>query len=216
MSLKITFGSFLVVSALCLSACDSIIYNIPTEVSTDRVEVQRENVDLEFDTAALSGPVLQNMAKDYRNRGESGMLVSVTYDPHSSVNTARHASDTASRIAAALNRQGVRNLQVETLPVVDSGDGSRTIVSYAGLKAVPPSSCSNTLDMDMVHDLKRLEEMRLGCTIETHTARQVARPADLLGNDVMENSQGRYSANALEPYMSGQPNRALSGQNASD
>lgn len=215
MSFNTTIGSFLIASALFLSGCDSIVYNIPTEVSTDRAEVLREDVNLEFDTASLSGPVLQKIAKDYRNRGESSMLVSVTYDPHSPGNTARKASDTAANVAAAINRQGVTNFQVETLPVLESGETSRTLVSYAGLKAVPPSSCDQVLGMEMVDDFDKMEKQKLGCSIETYTARQVTRPADLLGNDVIENSNGRYSANSLERYVSGQPNPALSGENAS-
>jgi type IV pilus biogenesis protein CpaD/CtpE len=216
MSSKIIISGFLVATALFLAGCDSIVYNIPTEVSTDRVEVHRENVDLEFDTASLSPALLQKLGQDYRNQGETPMLVSVTYDPHSQDNTARKASDTVASLSAALNKQGVHNLQVDTLPILGSGDRSQTIVSYAGLKALPPSSCGNVLDMDMVQDFERTENYKLGCSVETYTARQIARPADLLGNEIMGSAPGRYHANALDPYMTGGPNPPLSGENASD
>lgn len=216
MSFNITIGSFFIATALLLTGCDSIIYNTPTEVSTDRIEISREDVALEFDTASLSPAALEKLSHDYRARGDSAMLVTVTYDPHSSANTARRASDTAAGFATALSRQGVKALEVETLPVLDSGDRSSTLVSYAGLKALPPSSCGDVLDMDMVSDLDRTENYALGCSVKTFTARQVAKPADLLGKDTMDTVQGRYSVNSLEPYMSGAQNKDLGGENASD
>jgi len=214
MSLKVTIGSFLMAAAFMVAGCDAIVYNTPSEISTRRVEVHRDSVDLELDTAALSPAFLQNLGQDYRKRGDSSMLVSVTYDPHSSVNTARRASDKAASLAAALNAQGVRNMTVDTLPVADSGEHSRTLISYNALRAAAAPDC-DVLEMEMTTDLERMENYGLGCSIETYLARQVAKPADLLGNDVMDTSQGRYSANSLEPYMSGARNPALEGESAS-
>ena len=60
------------------------------------------------------------------------------------------------------------------------------------------------------------EDYRLGCTIETQISRQVARPGDLEGRDTMDNPDGRKTANTVEPYMTGAPNPALTGETASE
>ncbi len=65
-------------------------------------------------------------------------------------------------------------------------------------------------------DLDEAKDYKLGCSIETYVSRQIARPKDLLGNDNMGNADGRPRVNGVEPYMTGAPNKELSGETASE
>lgn len=208
MSLKINSGLGMLAAVLLLGACDAVVYNIPTEVNQERAEVYRDQVDFEVKTSALGAGHIQNMAKEYWRYGQSPMHVTVTYDPESRANTARNASEQAARIAGALRQQGVKSLDVDTMPVRGLGEESTTLVSYGRLKARAPKGCDATLDMDFV-TFEQMDDYKLGCSIESHLAKQVARPKDLLGEDAMDSAEGRYSANNLETYMSGKPNEPL-------
>lgn len=211
----------LVVSAglaglLLLGACDSLIYGgNPTTLTTGRVETYRDQFDLTEDTAALSDGKIQQISRDYWSRGETPLQLVVTYDPQSSSNTAMKASQEMGRMTTALKNQGVRQIEADILPVKDSGDVSKTLISYDALNARPPSECDEPMDMTFA-DPYLAEDYALGCTVHTYVSRQIARPKDLLGNDTMDNNDGRKNANGLETYMGGAPNPELKGERASE
>ncbi|MBI2233919.1 MAG: hypothetical protein HYU57_02785 [Micavibrio aeruginosavorus] len=215
MRIKTKSGLGVLVAILLMGGCDSIVYNVPTEVTDNRAEVYRSSTDFEIKTSDLGEPQLQKIAQDYRRYGETPMQVTVTYDPVSQVNTARRASEAAARISDGLRAQGVRAINIDTMPVQALGDGSTTLVSYDALEARAPSGCESAIDMDFA-TFKQADDYKLGCSIETHLAKQVTRPKDLMGSDHMDNAQGRYTANSLERYMVGDLNEPIAGEVASE
>ena len=200
------------VSLLC--ACDTIVHDNPTKITSGKTETYKDSFSLQSDTAAIGASQVAEISRHYWAHGENPMQVVVTYDPHSKANTAMKATQEMSRITTALRAKSVKNIEADILPVQDSGDVSKTMISYDTVNARPPE-CGGEMDMDFA-DQDKGQDYELGCTIETQIARQIARPKDLNGQDTMDNPDGRKTANALEPYESGAPNPVLTGESASE
>jgi type IV pilus biogenesis protein CpaD/CtpE len=203
----------LAVSLLC--ACDTIVENNPTQITPAKAETYKDRYAFESDTAAIGAGQITEISRHYWAYGETPVQVMVTYDPHSKANTAMRATQEMARITTALRAKSVKHIEADILPVQDSGDVSKTLISYDTVHARPPSECGAEMDMDFA-DQNRDKDYALGCTIETQISRQIARPKDLQGQSVMDNPNGRKTANALEPYMAGAPNPDLSGESASE
>lgn len=213
---RLVIGAIGLLGVIVLGGCDTLVYGgNPTQLTTGRAETYRDQFALEKNTAAISEGDITRISRDYWARGESPLQLMVTYDPNSKSNTAMKASQSAERISGMLRAKSVRKIETEIMPVQDSGDLSTTLISYDAINARPPSECGETLDMDFA-DQSVGEDYTLGCSVHTYVSRQIARPKDLLGQDDMDNGDGRMISNSLEPYMSGMPNPELKGEVASD
>lgn len=200
---------------LLLSGC-GLAMRSPTHVTTDKAEVYRDQFVLDTSTISLQGRQIMEISRNYANTGDSPLSVTVTYDPHSLSNTAMKATQESQRLAGLFHKNGVRQIDVRgVVPVRDGGDQPRVLITYDTLNARPPSSCGEPMSMEFA-DLDLSEDYKLGCSIETYVSRQIARPKDLLGQDDMENSDGRARVNGVEPYMTGAPNEELTGEKASE
>lgn len=216
MNIRILLTGSALLSVLALGACDAIVYGGHSDLSpTSYAELYNDRFETEIETGSLNNGQIIALAKGYWSKGSGPMAVNVTFDPKSKTNTAKKANTEAIRLATALKNQGVRNLKYSTVPVEQSGALSRTMISYDSIKARPPQDCPETLGMNFA-EVDHGEDYKMGCSIETYTARQIARPADLAGNKVMDNNSGRRDANLLENYQSGQTFEDLKGVNASE
>lgn len=213
---RFVIGAIGLLGVMALGGCDTLIYEgNPTQLVTGRAETYRDQFALEKNTAAISDGDISRISRDYWSRGESPLQLMVTYDPHSKTNTAMKASQNAERISGMLRAKSVKNIETEIMPVQDSGDTSTTLIAYDALNARPPSECDRPMDMDFA-DQSIGEDYKLGCSVHTYVSRQIARPKDLLGQDDMDNWNGRMISNSLDPYMSGTPNAELKGEVASE
>lgn len=199
-------------AALMLSGC---AWDSPTATTTARAEVYTDEYVLEAPTETLKAAKLQDVSQHYWRYGDSPVLVTVMYDPHSQTNTAMKATQQAARITEMLHAQGVRNINSDILPVQETGDVSNTIITYNTVHARPPSGCSDPLSMEYT-DSNKLADYVHGCSVETYLARQVARPSDLLGNSGQDPGEGRRAANMTNSYMDSEPNEELDGELASE
>lgn len=203
----------LVAGCLVLQGCVTNM-DSPSVVTPHRVQLEEERYSESYDVASLNGMTLQEIGRRYDHHGGGALDLNVTYDPYSkSGNTAMRANDAATRIAASLRKLGVRDVQVGILPVLDSG-ASRALVSYSSYHALAPRDCGMMPGFDgarVAHD----PDYKIGCSIETVFAMQIARPKDLAGQGGLDRGDGRRAANVAETYRSGVPNAALGGDNAS-
>lgn len=203
----------LLCGAMALGACS---FDTPTHVApTSRAEVYQDTMTVQDDTDKITSEVTQLIAGHYRSYGDGTANVSVVFDPHSATNTAKRASEAADRISRDLKKQGVHDIRATTIPVPDSGARSVTTIAYSTIEAKAPSDCGEPLSMSFA-DIKLGKDYRLGCSVETYIAKQVARPKDLLGNDTMDNPDGKRATNVTEAYRAGVPNPALKGESASE
>lgn len=198
---------------MVLTGCD---LHEPTKLSQNRVQVEEEQFSDTLPISHLNDAALSGLAHHYRKHGDGPLELTVTYDPKSSKSNAMHASDEAARLSKALRSNGVSNVHAGILPVMNSGHQMNAMISYTAYNALAPKDCDvmpgvrdYTVDAD--------EDYKLGCTIETTFARQIARPKDLKGqSDTGGLTDGRRSANTVEVYRTGVPNEPLNGESATD
>jgi type IV pilus biogenesis protein CpaD/CtpE len=206
-----------VAALLLLGACDTIVNNNPTAmVSPGGIETYKNEVALELETAALDAGQLEQVSRHYWAHGDTPLLMSVTYDPHSKTNTAMKATQESARLKKLLGQQGTDNVQVDIMPVQNSGDISKTIITYDAVNARGPSECGDVKIDRNFTDWERVPDYKLGCASENYLAKQIARPKDLHGNDVMDITDGRLQANTVELTKSGKANPPLKGESASE
>lgn len=203
-----------VAASLMLGACSM---DSPSKVSpTVRAELYQDSFTIQEDAVAVTPDMIAKIGGHYRANGTGPVHVSVVYDPYSKANTAMKAADQSKRIATGLRQNGIADIRADTMPIQQSGDVSQAMISFATIIASAPSECGGATLGRTTTEIKALEEYQLGCSIETYMAKQIARPQDLLGNDTMDNVDGRRSANVLENYQSGKPNEELQGELATD
>lgn len=207
-----------VVALLLLGACDTIVYNNPTAmVSPNGVETYKDEMALEVETATLDAGKLEQISRHYWAHGDTPLMMTVTYDPHSKTNTAMKATQEAARLKDLLAKHGAQNVQADIMPVQDSGDVSKTLMTYDTVYARAPSECGEVkVDRNFTDWEKFGEDYQLGCASESYFAKQIARPKDLHGNDVMDMSDGRLHANTVTFTKSGESYPALKGESASE
>ena len=202
-----------VMTALMLSACT---FATPTHISTSsRAEVVQESFTVQDDTSVFTSDVLEGIGREYWATGDGTLNVTVLYDPNSRTNTAMKATDQAARIAKMLRSSGVNDVNADIMPVQQSGDTSQTVINFATIVAQAPSDCGQPLSMEFA-DFELGNDYKMGCSVETYFAKQIARPKDMLGNDAMDNPDGRRNANVTERYRMGEQMKELEGEAASE
>lgn len=218
----IQFRTFalLCLSASFLGGCEM---NSPTWVSQDRVEVHANQFTDTFETAKLDDGMIRAIAVNYYRYGNGTMNLVVGYDPKSRANTSAKAAQEASRLNAELRRNGVKDLNVQTVVLAGSGDRSLTTITFPALVAKAPSRCGTIPGYDTPTGVPMRGEgvphYELGCTVETMMAKQIARPGDLLGRPGFEtNADGRrQNAVAAERgYYGNKANPPLEGETSSE
>jgi pilus assembly protein CpaD len=203
----------LVVTASLMSACSM---NSPTWVNQSRVEIHNDQFADTFETAKMNDSAIRAVAIYHYRYGNGPMNLVVGYDPKSKTNTQAKANSEAERISRELKRNGVRELNVQTIPLQDTGNTSLTTVTFPALIAKAPAKCGTIPGYNSPTTVPNTAEgippYELGCTIESLMAQQISRPGDLLGRPGFEtNADGRRQENVLDQrgYYSDKPNQPL-------
>lgn len=205
----IRFVCILGAVSVSFSACS---LREPDHFSTEKLRVEVEVVEHDLGVADLSEASLQTLARHYDKHGDGAMELTLTYDPRSKTNTAMHASQKISEIAEILRREGVRDMNLNILPV-NSASPSRLMVSYTGYNALAPKDCE-LMPGIAGREVNAEDSYKMGCSVDTMFARQIARPKDLVGQRNSAKTDGRRVANQLELYRSGAANSSLEGESS--
>lgn len=208
---KISLLLVLVSTTPLLGAC-SRTYE-PGTVTPKRVQVEQDTRFVQYTLGELDEGAIDTLALDYGRQGSSVMDMTVTYDPKSGTNTAMKATQEAARLSKALGGKGVA-VKSNIMPVSESGEIG-VLLSYGGYNALAPDCelMSGIEDRDHKTDL----DYKMGCSVETMIARQIARPNDLLGrapSSVYKDARG--ISNQIEGVRTGAPNEPLGGESASE
>ena len=199
--------------ALCmiLSGCKQ--YE-PTQLSQNRIQVEEEVFKDTMSVEAMHNGGVDALARHYSKHGDGPLNLTVTYDPHETSGGAMTASAEAAKLRQALDKQGVKNVNASILPVMKSGATSNAIVSYTAYNALAPKDCTTMAGFDD-EQVDPTTDYKLGCTVETVFAKQIARPKDLKGQgNVDRTTDGRVMANNVEMYRTGAPNKSLDGESS--
>lgn len=189
----------------------------PDHFSPSRMQVQEEKFSESVSVSQFDESKVAELAAHFAKHGEGPVELTVTYDPASRKATAMHARNEAERIAYLLRKNGVEQVKADILPVVDSGDEMKAMFSYTFYSALPPADCEMMPGVTG-RAIEAQEDYRLGCTVDTLFARQIARPKDLNGQEMAADSvtDGRRASNIVDRYRTGTPNETLEGESASD
>lgn len=200
----------LFLGVLTLSGCEM---HHPSYMTENRIQVQEQVYTEHYSHTDFNAAAIANL---YDRQGDGPLHLTVTYDPLSKTNTAMHAGDAAAAYARDLRKQGVALVESGILPIKDSGEGSKVFVGYQSYSAQAPKDCGLISGLSG-NILEAEADYKLGCSVDTVFARQIARPSDLAGQSEKQyTTDGRRSANIIETYRAGAPNDGLDGESASD
>ncbi|MBX2834814.1 MAG: hypothetical protein KTR28_07565 [Micavibrio sp.] len=202
----------LAVSALILSSCGSL--REPDNFAKSRTRVQPTFTENSMPSAEMNEGAILTMAEHYHKHGKGPFGLTVTYDPASRTNTAMQATNKASDIAQKLRKEGVSDVAASILPVSNSANGSKVIISYSGYTALAPENCELMPGIDTRH-INANADYQMGCSIDTLFARQVARPKDLVGQENALYGDARRVTNQTEALRGGEEFGTLGGERAS-
>ncbi len=190
---------FAFLALLPITACS---IDSPSWVNQERVEVHQDMFTENFDTDSLDDATLHALAVNHYRHGLGPMKIAVSYDPKSKTNTAAKAKQNATRIENGLRTNGVKDVRVTTTPA-PMGSTSTTLISFETVLAKPPKNCglmpgyANT-PTQLPDSANAPMGYNMGCTVETLMAKQVSRPADLMGRPGFETrTDGRRQANVV-------------------
>lgn len=211
-------------ATIMLSGCTALVESDPWVNQAGRAQVSEDQFTDAFDTAKLDAGMLHAIGNYYDRFGNGTMNVVVSYDPQSRINTLPKAERALAAIQKGLARNGVHDMKGALSVVKGSGDVSTTLVSFPALTASAPQGCGTMpgyMDpsQDIPNDTNIKPPYGYGCTIETLLAKQVARPADLMGKQGFEtNGDGRRAERVLSTrgYYGDQPNQKLDGERVSE
>ena len=201
----------LAVSTLFVSGC---MYE-PDHFTTSRVQVEEKPYSETLSSSQFDAGAAEAMAQQYRKHGDGPLELVIAYDPKSPHATAMSAADEAARLGKLLRQNGVQDVKASIMPVADGGDEMKALFSYNAVNALAPKDCTLMRGVD-TRTIEAEKEYKLGCTVETMYARQIARPKDLKGQGVNEpTTDGRRASNIVEGYRTGIQNKPLDGESAS-
>lgn len=208
------FVALLVSVSVGLSGCSRKLYE-EGHLTQNRVQVEQQKFSDQMPVSDFNENFAAGLGQYYRNHGEGTVEFSVLYDPRSSVNNAMNASQEASRIASLMRSKGILDVEANILPINDLGSEANVLINFMSYSASAPKDC-DTMPGFADANIGFQEDYKLGCTVDTVFARQIARPKDLAGNaNAGDTTDGRRASNIVDIYRSGAPNQPLNGQTAS-
>lgn len=204
-SMPLWFRAALVLALVPAMAACSIEH--PTYMTENKMQLRDGVRDMTVSVHNFDRAEAAEIAAHYARYGHGPVEVAVTYNPRAQNYKAADAKNDAQRIAALLSDEGVNELATELLPIKDGS--SYLMVRYNTLTAHAPPGCG---DMNLIRDegvISSYEDYELGCTTESILARQISRPADLMGRAGTAPSDGRRAANIVHRYSTGESRPSL-------
>lgn len=200
------------VSVLYLTSCSM---DSPTEISKAPITVSKETYRVSHSADRVGDAEIVALRNHYLKQGEGPVNVLVTYNPRSKTNTAMNASNKAGKIKVAMKKMGATDVNVEILPVKDSGDTSKVEFSYDIYEAHAPEGCDFMGGIEGT-DTGTADNYAFGCSQDILLARQISNPRDLLGRTASHETYARRQVNWIPSYNDGIPNESLSAISTTD
>ncbi|PCK00554.1 MAG: hypothetical protein COA45_01910 [Zetaproteobacteria bacterium] len=213
--MKYTLSAIMAFLSLSLVGCIDLYE--PSAINEKPVRVQEEMLTHDVELSGVDDDYVGSLARHYTKHGGGPMDLIVTYDPRSYRNTAMGATNRISEIVSALRERGVVDINASIMPIKAQGDEARLLVTYNSFTAHAPEGCDELMPGMNGRLVGDSSEYKLGCSIKTMMARQVAKPRHLLGRGATGTpTDGRSAANIVDLYRMGEENTALEGESATD
>lgn len=149
------------------------------------------------------------LAKGYRDRGRGPLSATASYD-QGDVNGLRRTREDVQRAVQALNREGVREVRVEYVPVSDPMLVGQVVFAYQALNARAPDHCTRMPGYQGAEDLDAIQRYQISCESKSIMSEMIVRPEDLLGRSEKDLSTARRAGGVVEFYQDGEPNELFS------
>ena len=187
-----------------LTACGR--QSTPSMMNTSRVQVVPETYLWQQPVAQVNESYLHLVANDFERYGASTIQMSLGYNPADKTYGAMQAFNDLTKFKDRLNKLGVHNISAET--VKSEGATPTLMISYDTVSAMGPAGCRNMPGFDDGLTTAEIGNYKFGCSTEAMLAKQIYRPADLLGKDASDPGDGRRSAYNVEYYRHVDPEEA--------
>jgi len=199
--------SLLVITACFTAACTQ---TTPSMMNTTPLTVMEETMIDQVAYSDLTPATLDAIAAHYNKNGNSAVELTMTYDPSNKSFGKHSAGQALQKMKMGLDKRGVKMVNTDVMAVKDTNP--TVIISYDVVTAQAPADCDETPGLYTNKTGRFVGDYKFGCGVETMFAKQIAHPADLLGNDGLggENS-ARRATGVAEPYLAGVPRQPLEG-----
>lgn len=179
----------------------------PSMMNTSRVELQHQIAVQQIPVQDVSDVTLALIADDYARYGSGPLDLAILYDPQAASYTAMKARNQLRDIEKNMRGRGVASIRTRTMPMDDARPS--LVVSYETYQARAPSDCHTMPGIDSYETTRDIAQYRFGCSTESLLARQIARPADLMGRGGdAQPADGRRNANIIEEWRNYGPSDA--------
>lgn len=209
-------------SVMLLSGCTSLVESDTWVNQSGRAQINEDQFTDAFETAKLDAGMVHAIGNYYSRFGNGPVNVVVSYDPQSKVNSLPKAEQALAYLKTGLAKNGVKDFKGALSAMRGSGDVSTTLVAFPAITASAPAGCGMMPGYkDPSEGIPSNTNIKppygYGCTIETLLAKQVSRPADLMGQQGFEtNGDGRRAERVISTrgYYGDKPNDSLDGEKA--
>ncbi len=186
----------------------------PDHFSTSTIQLEEQQVSQNMPVSQFSEQEVQALATHFRRHAEGPLELTVVYDPRAHNNGPIRAGAEAARLAKTLRKAGVADVHAGIMPVMDTGEAMKVLLSYTAYNALAPEDCTMMPGFEN-RTVENDPDYKLGCTFDTVFTRQIANPKDLKGQETDGPSDGRRASNIVDVYRTGAPNKPLEGEGAS-
>lgn len=195
----------IVLSLGLLAACAP--QNTPSMMNVNKVQLQHQVAVQQIPLADINDVTLTLITDDYHRYGSGPLDLAMVFDPASKNFTAMQARNKLREVEANLKGRGIRAVRTRTA-AVEQGTPS-LMISYESYQALAPADCDLMPGIEHHQTTRDIAQYRFGCSTESLLARQIARPADLMGRggDTAP-SDGRRATNIVEEWRNYGPNDA--------
>lgn len=194
---------------LLLAACD---VSTPSQVSVRQLQLKEEIKTQTLD-AWHPDPGMINIISDaYIRNGRGPISLTLSHLP-SDASAIRQQGAIYKRF---FEKHGVNNLKIDYVAMDSPDNAGKAVVAYRALAAHPPEGCGRIPGHQGSDNLQTMEQYTVGCETQAAFARQIARPADLMGNAGTPDEDSKRLGTMADPYRSGVRNPKMEGMNASE
>lgn len=193
---RFLYGGILAL-AMTLGACAP--QSTPSMMNTSRAELVHSTAIEQIALDRVDDVTLTLLADDYRRHGNGPLELAMAYDPSSRNFTAMQARNKLREVEANLRARGIGQIATRTIAVPKGTPA--LMVSYESFEARAPQDCHTMPGIDDYRTTRDIADYRFGCSTESLIARQIARPADLIGREgSREPHDGRRAVNVIEEH----------------
>lgn len=152
---------------------------------------------MELPADKVNEAFLSHISQSYHRYGSGPVEITMSYDPGSRNKTAMKAIHELAEMKDILAKKGVKNVQVDTIPLAD--EEPIVMVAYNATKAHAPKDCAHMPGVTDYQATRFIDEYKFGCSTEMMLAKQIYRPSDLMGVGVTDPMpDGRRATNVVE------------------